>query len=609
MGHLLPKQVGVLLCLMILSSQTCFSWGWWFFSSGREQTQYRSSSENHYSSSKKLQASEFSMKPFESARGLKLVEAAQEKMLAPNSCWRRAYQSVFAECSKVLPDEELKSRLAWHLTDCFQQHSGRPSLPLCDSGSAMSKCLKNLDDSAHRTYLEFFLQTDSICHQLQMHAFRHDTERLVNELKNNAENVWEKLEDIGEKEEIILQTSAKIDDSLASVDHRTQDLERASKNVEARVNEVLRHSESIHEQSLGISESQKELSEGQAKMKEKLAEGIEMVHQSYTSLDKEMNELKNEAEEIEKEIGKVGEEMFSKMRTLQVKADDIENIAGVSLDKQKELLNGQSAALDGIQILNKFLSQALEESRGTLQQLAEIGHKQQDELLRRQEQLQQAHDHLVENSKTILAAQEAFESKQASMFVALDKLFALHNAMLLESRLIKAFLVYSMSIFLLYMFTSMKQTYNVRPRLYIGLCATFAIELAIVRYGTYEIEKQSWVIGIIRSLFMFAASIQLLYAIWTYRDYEILNHQMLVTLIEKVNGIQKHKELSWEMESDSESEVNWSSWVDTELPDDVDKLEDPDYILLEEVAENHPGMNNALTCRRYNLRNRHNRLM
>ncbi|XP_031107502.1 protein GAMETE EXPRESSED 1-like [Ipomoea triloba] len=607
MAHL-PKQVGVSLCLMILilSSQSCFSWGWWIFGSsnnnaGREQTQCRSSSPNHYYSS------EFSMEPFDSGRGLKLVEAAEEKMLAPNSCWRRAYQSMFAECSKVLSDEELKSRLAWHLTDCFQHHSGRPPLPRCDAGSAMSKCLKNLDDSAHRTYLEFFLQTDSICHQLQMHAFRHDTERLVNELKNTAENVWEKLGDIGEKEDDILQTSAKIHDSLASVDYRTQDLERASKNVEARVNEVLRHSESIHEQSLGISESQKELTEGQAKMKEKLAEGIAMVQQSYTSLDKEMNELKNEAEEIEKEIGKVGEEMFSKMRTLQGKADDIENIAGVSLDKQKELLNGQSAALEGIRILNTFLSQALEESRGTLQKLAEIGHKQQDELLRRQEQLQQAHDHLVENSKTILAAQEAFESKQASMFVALDKLFALHNAMLLESRLIKAFLVYSMSIFLLYMFTSMKQTYNVRPRLYIGLCATFAIELAIVRYGTYEIEKQSWVIGIIRSLYMVAASIQLLYAIWTYRDYEILNHQMLLTLIEKVNGIQKHKELPWEMESDSDSEVNWSLWVDTELPDDVDKLEDPDYILLEEVAEN-PGMNNALT-RRYNLRNRHNRLM
>lgn len=55
------------------------------------------------------------------------------------------------------------------------------------------------------------------------------------------------------------------------------------------------------------------------------------------------------------------------------------------------------------------------------------------------------------------------------MFVALDKLFALQNAMLLESRVIKAFFIYSISIFVVFMLTSTKQTYNVRPLLYIGM--------------------------------------------------------------------------------------------------------------------------------------------
>ena len=40
-----------------------------------------------------------------------------------------------------------------------------------------------------------------------------------------------------------------------------------------------------------------------------------------------------------------------------------------------------------------------------LQHFAEYGHKQQEELLQRQEQLQTVHDHLVENSNSILAAQ------------------------------------------------------------------------------------------------------------------------------------------------------------------------------------------------------------
>jgi len=54
------------------------------------------------------------------------------------------------------------------------------------------------------------------------------------------------------------------------------------------------------------------------------------------------------------------------------------------------------------------------------------------------------------------------------MFVALDKIFALQNAMLIESRVIKAFFIYAISIFVIFMLTSTKQTYNVRPLLYIG---------------------------------------------------------------------------------------------------------------------------------------------
>ncbi|KAI3809303.1 hypothetical protein L1987_25274 [Smallanthus sonchifolius] len=64
-------------------------------------------------------------------------------------------------------------------------------------------------------------------------------------------------------------------------------------------------------------------------------------------LGEEMNSLRNEAVEIEKEIGKDGDAMFMKMNTLQSKADGIDNIAETSLDRQKQLLESQSAALEG----------------------------------------------------------------------------------------------------------------------------------------------------------------------------------------------------------------------------------------------------------------------
>ena len=143
------------------------------------------------------------------------------------------------------------------------------------------------------------------------------------------------------------------------------------------------------------------------------------------------------------------------------------------------------------------------------------------------------------------------------MFAALDKLLALHNAMLLESRLIKAFFIYSLSIFVLYMFTSTKRTYTVRPRLYIGthtvllwnielqkhilvhrtyidflyvifftgLCLTLLVEVAILRLTGNDIQQQTWKINLLRSLFAATSLVQLMHAIFTYR-YEIKWQQL-----------------------------------------------------------------------------------
>ncbi|XP_057492446.1 LOW QUALITY PROTEIN: protein GAMETE EXPRESSED 1-like [Actinidia eriantha] len=536
-------------------------------------------------------------------KGIQLVENAKNKMTTSNSCWQNAYGNLFAGCSEILASEEKRSRLAWHLSDCFQKDSGRPGFPYCDAKSNMLQCLTKLDEDSRKIYLEFYLETNSICHQLQTDSFKRQTERLVNELKNSAQFAEDKLDIIEGKAEDLLQSSHHIHESLASIDAQTEQVAKMTKDVEEHVNIVLQHSAAVYEQSKEIAGSQSELKESQEQMKNKLEESMAVLHESYNNVVQEISRLKDEAAEIEKTIGKVGDAMATKMNTLQSKADDIGTMAGLSLDKQKQLLDGQSLAIDGLQVLSKFQSQALEESRGTLQQFAELWSKQEDELLQRQELLQQSHDRVAENSKTILAAQEAFESKQASMFVALDKLFALHNTMLLESRLIKAFIIYTILIFVLYMFTSTKQTYAVRPRLYLGLCATFLIEFAILRYATIKIEHQAWIISLVRSLFVLIASIQLLHAIFTYKDFELENNRMLLKMYEhfmdQFNGTRTREEVL----SDTESDMNWSSLVVTELPEDVDKFEDPDYMLPEGIGEN--SVATTSSTRRYNLRSRH----
>jgi hypothetical protein len=64
--------------------------------------------------------------------------------------------------------------------------------------------------------------------------------------------------------------------------------------------------------------------------------------------------------------------------------------------------------------------------------------------------------------------QEEFRAKQANIFAALDKLYVLHNAILVESRFIKAFFFYCCVVFLLYLLTSAKQTFAIRGQLYFG---------------------------------------------------------------------------------------------------------------------------------------------
>lgn len=70
---------------------------------------------------------------------------------------------------------------------------------------------------------------------------------------------------------------------------------------------------------------------------------------------------------------------------------------------------------------------------------------------------------------------------------------------------------------------------------------------------------------------------------------------MLLTLMEKVSCIQRQDELSWE----SDSDVDWSSWIDEDLPDEVDGSKDPDYCISGDVGGNAMAIHDR---RVYNLR-------
>ncbi|KAM0876728.1 hypothetical protein ACQ4PT_035988 [Festuca glaucescens] len=602
----------ILACLCLCPGQS-FSWS--IFSSSSSS----SGTANNRPPMMELDGvvADFSMDGTNNPRGLKLLENARNKLAGPKNCWQEAYRNLFASCGEIMADKERQARLAWHLSSCYQEDSGRLAFPSCAGGSGMVHCRKRLSDSESKVFLEFFLETNTLCHQLQAEAFKHSTERLVNDLTRSSKSAEEKLEVIEDRSEQIIKESGKVQDALMSIEAQTERLAETSRDVATQIDDVLAHSRAISDQSKEIAASQVMLKEGQAEMREKIDAGMERIQESYVRLGSGMDKLKEEAVDIQNEIRTVGDSMSSKMHDLQGTADKIGSVTGRSLENQAQLLAGQGKAMEGLNSLYSFQSQALEESRETMEKLAQFGQRQQEELLSKQEQIREAHDHLIQNSHSILEAQEEFRAKQANIFAALDKLYILHNAILAESRFIKAFFFYCCIVFLIYMLTSAKQTFSIRGQLYFGLCITLLLEMGLIKIGAGNFDNQFWVLSkvfLVRMAFLTAATIQILHSIFTFRDYEVLNHRLLQTLVEKVRMLEENtgdRMLPYGSESD-ESLGNYS-WVFDELTDEADSKGDPNYALPETVRRRYNDAlpeevaENSITTsvsRKYNLRPR-----
>ncbi|KAF8779703.1 hypothetical protein HU200_002283 [Digitaria exilis] len=455
----------------------------------------------------------------------------------------------------------------------------------------MKNCCKRLSESEGKVYLEFFLETNTLCHQLQAEAFKQNTEKLVNDLTKTSKSAEEKLGVIEETSEQIIKESGKVKDTLSSIEMQAGHLAETSKNMGEQITYVLAHSKAIIEQSKEIATFQAALKEGQTEMREKIDAGMARLKESYERLGSGMDKLTQEAGYIQREIKIVGDSISSKMQDLQSTANDIESAAGKSLENQMQLLADQSRAMEGLNNLHSFLAQSLEESRETVQKLAQFGQRQQEELLARQEQIRQAHDHLIQNSHSILEAQEEFRAKQANIFAALDKLYILHNAILAESRFIKAFFFYCCIVFLIYMLTSAKQTFSIRGQLYFALCITLVLEIGLIKVGATT-SHAFWVMSrcfLVRMVFMGAATVQILHSISPTVDYEMLTHRLLRRWWTRSGvGGERRREGAAMRRGRERGEPEGYSWVFDELADEVvaqDKM-DPSYTLPQrEVGE------------------------
>lgn len=148
------------LLVLLSVSTSCQAWGFFSFSSKAVQSPNASPHGGL--------VAEFSVDGLNDEKGMRLLQSAETRLVGSNSCWRNAYGHLLAGCKDIIATDEKRSRFAWYLSDCFQKDSGRSAFPFCDTKSAMLHCLKQLNDLEHKVYLEFLLETNSICYQLQL---------------------------------------------------------------------------------------------------------------------------------------------------------------------------------------------------------------------------------------------------------------------------------------------------------------------------------------------------------------------------------------------------------------------------------------------------------
>lgn len=185
----------------------------------------------------------------------------------------------------------------------------------------------------------------------------------MNELTRSAQNTEEKMDILESKSDVLMERSSMIHESLGSIDVQVQNVAQITNTIETHMSGVSQQTKEIYQEQKSIAGSQLVLREGQEKMGETMKAGMEMFNDAVANVKEGVDKLKNDTKQIEGEISVLGKTVILKMDDLENKTEIIGIMTGSSLDKQQKLLDGQSAALDNLQFLTRFQTEALQESR------------------------------------------------------------------------------------------------------------------------------------------------------------------------------------------------------------------------------------------------------
>ncbi|KAH7302024.1 hypothetical protein KP509_23G052900 [Ceratopteris richardii] len=388
------------------------------------------------------------------------------------SCWSTAYRKLFSSCKEILRDEEKKSRLAFELTRCFLIMNGWPSPPPCPDSKPIKSCTEKIDKSTLETYLVFFQDSAATCYHLQSEAFREETDKMINDLKNSGHLILEKVKDVDELSREILgdtfEQSELIFEKLKNVEDHSAKLLQHHNVVEGLLNTTRDTLEAVYKGSDEILQMQMDLKSMHNDMNATLMEGFNKLDEAAQSTYEHLQGIS----QVQEEIG------HQQVRLADTLSENILHLKDTALESMEELKLSQAMVM--------------EETRSSLKGLSQNVRTAQLEFELWTTELDSKSQAILSGSEEMLKAQELFVNKQNSIMGTLDRLFSLYDITLYESRAFKLFIFYSLSLVFLHFMTSAKQTNSARPLLYPALCISMGTELYLSRaYGSI-FDNQQW---------------------------------------------------------------------------------------------------------------------
>ncbi|KYQ89316.1 hypothetical protein DLAC_09975 [Tieghemostelium lacteum] len=403
-------------------------------------------------------------------------------------CWEESMDILSGGCKGM--DDVSRSRLAVKLANCHLSKSGLPTYT-CTFDMSIPECTSKMDHLSFTTYTNFYISTENICYYLQSEIFQQKTEDTINHLSQSNFEALSTMSLLNNKAQYISNTIDQTYQDQQKLVNLQQSMKINMDDAYDKMGKIQDSSQSIFHSMRESNQKQQDIIESQEKLFQ------EQQKSSRSSLEL-MNDIKQSADQLS----------FNSIQ---------------ALTQQNQLISLQSEALDGISAIGQFIDQS------------------------------------TSKFKQLITYQEKIFDTHTTIFDILTHLSRLQNLILNEVFDFKSIFYYLFCFFIIYFLTSNRKTNSSRIPLYMGLIIDIVLERLILQDGQYQLiiglkdflqlngdfENSFNLIRVIRKLFLIYSVIVYILSFIFYKDYDKLNHQILLEIKSQNNLLlQQFQQLS-----------------------------------------------------------------